>query len=336
MTLFSPHCVEMIVRSGDWMWWNMLYQTVRREAQLGRMDKRKQREEKARVMGIGGGRWRRVVFASRLPLGSNFSHLGERQREEMRGRFLAEQKREINEDKAGRRQRKRRWKRQKRRTEGGVLQEVQELISCIICWSVGAADAIRLTCRRRADSHYHKLPSSHNDTRLVFSQPSSLHGNIKKIINIFLYVSGGVMVIHKVSQMYIKKNPLSSSLNEKYIQFPHTITLLRKTKKTPKKTETCREEEKMMWQQWGEVPPNSCKQISTMKDVFQRCRRSAEPLSLHPSVSLVFVFFPSPLSSTIWLSLMSIAHVPPSFFAPPKRKEKPIPSYVVQPTAPLQ
>lgn len=28
-------------------------------------------------MGIGGGRWRRVVFASWLPQGADFSHLGE-------------------------------------------------------------------------------------------------------------------------------------------------------------------------------------------------------------------------------------------------------------------
>lgn len=96
------------------------------------------------------------------------------------------------------------------------------------------------------------------------------------------------MVIHKVSQMYIKKNPLSSSLNEKYIQFPHTITLLRKTKK--KKTEKCREEEKMMWQQWGEVPPNSCKQISTMKDVFTEMQTKCRTF-LTPSIRLPVCFF---------------------------------------------
>lgn len=41
---------------------------------------------------------------------------------------------------------------------------------------------------------------------------SFLCGDIKEIISIFLYVSGGVMASHKVSHMHIKMHILTSSL----------------------------------------------------------------------------------------------------------------------------
>lgn len=73
-------------------------------------------------------------------------------------------------------------------------------------------------------------------------------------------------------------------------------------------------------------------------NVLQRHQRSTLFISakkVHLSMSQFFPPSP-PLPPTIWLLLMSVAHVPPSFFASPKRKEKAIPSYVVKPTALLQ
>lgn len=153
--------------------------------------------------------------------------------------------------------------------EGGVLQEVQELISCVICWSAAAADAIRLTCRRRSDSCYHKLPSSHNNTLLFLF--SALHPSILPLHNKFVMVILRLLTwlcVHRVT------STLCSLLKWKMLSVSTHIY----------------SSEKLRWQNnmtavWW-VPPNSCKQISTTEDVFQRCK-SAVPF-FTPSLHLPF------------------------------------------------
>lgn len=135
-------------------------------------------------------------------------------------------------------------------------------------------------------------------------------------------------MLHHVRQTLRKRNLLCLFAEIKMNQF--TFTPLWKKRRNWAV--------EIMWQQSGWHRFNSCKQTQQWS-MFSS--RSAVPLFFSIYLTPSFSPLSSPLSlslspSTIWLSLMSIAHVPPSFFAPPKRKENPVPSYVVQPTAPLQ